>query len=123
MQPLPCPAKVVAPNTASSSSVVEEYTLLDRLTEAEPQSTSMGNAMVINKPAKPIAGLSKHRQQINILIRPPITSNGKWDLLLAGEGVRYHISYCNIYVIHIYIFLVIFKYIIISILHSYIHLV
>ena len=61
------PAKVVAPNTASSSSVFEQYTLLDQLTEAEAQSTSMGDAMVVDKPVKPVAGLSKHPDDTDVM--------------------------------------------------------
>ena len=38
IQPPPCPAKVVEPNTASSSSGFKQYTLLDRLAEVEAQS-------------------------------------------------------------------------------------
>ena len=60
MQLPPCPAKVVTPNTASSSSVFKQYILLNKLTEAEAQLTSTGDVMIINKPAKPIAGPSKH---------------------------------------------------------------
>ena len=60
MQLPPCLAKVVAPNTALSSSVFKQYMFLDRLTEAEAQLTSTGDAIIINGPAKPVAGLSKH---------------------------------------------------------------
>ena len=67
MQPPPCPAKIVAPNAAASSSVFKQYTLLDRLTEAEAQLTSTGNDMVINEPAKPVAGLSKHPDNTDIV--------------------------------------------------------
>ena len=56
----------MAPNIASSSSAFDQYTLLDRLTEAA-QSTSMGNAMVINELAKPVAGLSKHADETDIM--------------------------------------------------------
>ena len=67
MQPPPHPAKVVAPNTASSSSVFEQYTSLNRLTEAEAQSTSTGNVRIINEPAKPVAGLSKHPDNADVM--------------------------------------------------------
>ena len=68
MRPPPCPAKVVEPNTASLSSAFKQYTLLNLLTEAEAQSKSMDDAMVINKPAKPVAGLRKHSDNMD----------GKW---------------------------------------------
>ena len=61
------PAKVVAPDTASSSSVFEEYTLLDRLTEVEAQLTFTGNVMIVDKPAKPLAGPSKHPDDADIM--------------------------------------------------------
>ena len=60
MQPPPCPTKVVALDTALPSSVFKKYTLLNRLTEVEAQSMSMGNAMVVDEPVKPVAGPSKH---------------------------------------------------------------
>ena len=49
-------------NTASSSSAFEQYTLLDQLTEAEAQSN---DAMVVDKPAKPVAGSSKHLDDVD----------------------------------------------------------
>ena len=63
MWPPPHPAKVVAPNTALLSSVFKQYTLLDRLAEAEPQLISMNNAMVINEPVKPVAGPKQMQTQ------------------------------------------------------------
>ena len=38
-----------------------------------------------------------HRWWTNILVHPPTTNTSRWVLLLVGEGVRYCISYCNIY--------------------------
>ena len=60
MRLLPHPTKVVAPTAASSSSIFEQTTLLNRLTEAEAQLASNDNDMVIDEPVKPVAGLSKH---------------------------------------------------------------
>ena len=60
MQLPPCPAKVVAPTAAASSSIFEQTMLLNRLTEAEAQLASSNNDMVIDKPVKPVAGSSKH---------------------------------------------------------------
>ena len=56
MQPPPCPAKVVTHTATSSSSIFEQTTLLDRLTEAEAQLVSTSDDMVIDKPVKPVAG-------------------------------------------------------------------
>ena len=62
----PPPAKIVEPNIASSSNAFKQYTLLNQLTEVEAQSTSTGNAMVINEPTKPIAGPSKHPDDTDV---------------------------------------------------------
>ena len=67
MQPPPHPTKVVAPNTTLPSSAFEQYTLLDRLTEVEAQSTSTGDAMVIDELVKPVAGLSKHPDDADVV--------------------------------------------------------
>ena len=65
MWPPPWPAKVVELNTALSSSAFKQYTLLNQLTEVEAQSRSMDNAMVVDKPVKPVAGLSKHPDNVD----------------------------------------------------------
>ena len=67
MQPPPHLAKVVEPNTVSSSSAFKQYTLLNWLTEVEAQSKSMDNAMVINEPVKPVSGSSKHPDDVDIM--------------------------------------------------------
>ena len=67
MWPPPCPAKAVEPNTASLSSAFEQYILLDQLTEVEAQSKSMDDAMVIDEPMKPVAGLSKHPDNVDVM--------------------------------------------------------
>ena len=67
MQPPPHLAKVVEPDTALLSSAFEQYTLLNQLTEAEAQSKSMDNVMVIDEPAKLVAGPSKHPDDMDIM--------------------------------------------------------
>ena len=67
MWPRPCLAKVVEPNTASSSSEFEQYTLLAWLTDVEAQSQPLDNAIVINEPAQPVAGSSRHPDDDNII--------------------------------------------------------
>ena len=58
--PPPHLAKIVEPNTASSSSAFEQYTLLNQSVDAEAQPKQPDDAMVIiNEPAKPVAGSSK----------------------------------------------------------------
>ena len=45
----------------------EQYTLLARLTDVEAQSKPLDNAMVIDEPAKPVAGSSKHPDNEDII--------------------------------------------------------
>ena len=67
MRPPPHPAKAVEPNTALSSGEFEQYTLLTWLTDAEAQSKSLDDAMVVNEPVKPVAGSSKHPNNEDII--------------------------------------------------------
>ena len=67
MRPPPCLAKIVEPNTALVSSAFEQYTLLDRLVDAEMQSKPLDEAMVVNEPAKLVAGSSKHPKDVDII--------------------------------------------------------
>ena len=89
----------MAPIATSLSSTLEQQPLFNRLTE--PQLIPTDNDMLINEPAKPVAGLSKQTswqpriccwQWIVILVHSPITKNGEWDLPLAGEDVIYIIK-------------------------------
>ena len=65
--PPPHPAKAVELNTASSSGEFNQYTLLAQLADAEAQSKPLDDAMVIDEPAKPVAGLSKHPDNEDII--------------------------------------------------------
>ena len=65
MQPPPHPAKVAELNTASSSSSFEQYTLLSQLADVEAQSKPLDNAMVVDEPAKLVAGSSKHPDDVD----------------------------------------------------------
>ena len=67
MRPPPRPAKVLEPNTASLSGAFEQYTLLNRLADAEAWSKPLDDAMVINEPVKPLAGPSKHPNDMDII--------------------------------------------------------
>ena len=67
MQPPPCPAKVVEPNTTLSSSAFKQYTLLNQLADTEAQSKPVDNAMVVNEPVKLVAGSSKHPNDVDIV--------------------------------------------------------
>ena len=65
MWPPPHPAKTAEPNTALSSSSFEQYTLLGRLADAEAQSKPLDNTMVVDEPAKLVAGSSKHLDNVD----------------------------------------------------------
>ena len=56
----PHSAKVAELNTALSSSSFKQYTLPGQLTDVEAQSKPLDDAMVIDEPAKLVAGSSKH---------------------------------------------------------------
>ena len=66
-KPPPRPAKIVEPNTASSSGAFEQYTLLDWLVDAEKHPKQSDDAMVIDEPAKTVADLSKHPDDMDII--------------------------------------------------------
>ena len=63
----PCPLKAVGLITAPSHGKFDQYTLLNRLTDAAAQSKPLDDAMVVNEPAKPIAGSSKHLDDVDIV--------------------------------------------------------
>ena len=68
MQPPPCPLKAVEPTTALSCSKSDQYTLLNRLSDAaKVQTKPSDDAMVIDEPAKPVAGSSKHPNNMDII--------------------------------------------------------
>ena len=67
-RPPPCPGKAVESTTALSSATFEQYTLLDRLSDAAKAQTKPSNdAMIVNEPAKPVAGSSKHSDDMDII--------------------------------------------------------
>ena len=67
MRPPPHPAKVVEPNTGLSSSSFKQYTLLGWLADVEAQSKPLDDTMVINEPAKPVAGSSQHSDNMDVI--------------------------------------------------------
>ena len=67
MQPPPHPPKAVELTTAPLSGKFNQYTLLTRLSDAEAQAKPLDNAMVVNEPAKPVAGSSKHPDDADIV--------------------------------------------------------
>ena len=67
-RPPPYPAKAVELTTAPSSGTFKQYTLLDRLSDAaKAQTKPINDAMVIDKPVKPVAGSSKHPDNTDII--------------------------------------------------------
>ena len=67
MWPPPCLAKAVELNTASLWGEFDQYTLLTWLTDAEAQVKPLDDAMVVNEPAKPVAGWSRHPDDEDIV--------------------------------------------------------
>ena len=67
-QPPPCPNKAVESTTAPSPGTFEQYTLLDRLSVAKIVKTQpRDDAMIVDEPVKPVAGSSKHPDDMNII--------------------------------------------------------
>ena len=68
IQPPPCPIKAVESTTALSPSTFEQYTLLDRLPDAaKVQTKPSDDAMIVDEPAKPVAGSSKHPDDTDVI--------------------------------------------------------
>ena len=54
--------------TAPSSGTFEQYTLLDRLSDAvKAQTKPSNNAMIVDEPAKTVAGSSNHPDDTDII--------------------------------------------------------
>ena len=54
--------------TVSSHGTFEQYTLLDRLSDAaKAQTKPSDDAMIIDEPAKPVAGSSKHPDNTDVI--------------------------------------------------------
>ena len=98
--PPPRPVKAVELTTALSPSTFEQYTLLDQLSDAvKAQTKPSDDTMIIDEPAKPVAGSSKHPDNTDVIDGEliyylSIITYDEGILLLVREGVRYHISYC-----------------------------
>ena len=67
-QPPPRPIKAVESTTALSPGTFEQYTLLDRLSDAAIVKTQpRDNAMILDEPVKPVAGSSKHPDDMDVI--------------------------------------------------------
>ena len=67
MRPPPRPLKAVESTTAQLPGTFYQYTLLNQLSDAEVQAKPLDNAMVINEPANPVAGSSKHPDNADVI--------------------------------------------------------
>ena len=67
MQPPPHPPKAVELTTAPSSGEFDQYTLLALLSDAEAQAKPLDDTMVVDEPVKPVAGSSKHPNDMDVL--------------------------------------------------------
>ena len=66
-RPPPRPVKAVELTTAPSPGTFEQYTLLDRLSDAAKAKTQpCDDAMIIDEPVKPVAGSSKHPNNMDV---------------------------------------------------------
>ena len=67
-QPPPHPVKAVESTTAPSPGTLKQYTLLDQLSDtAKAQTKPSNNAMIVEEPAKPVAGSSKHPDDMDVI--------------------------------------------------------
>ena len=67
-RPPPRPIKSVESTTAPSPGTFEQYTLLDRLSAAEIVKTQpCDNTMIVDEPVKPVAGSSKHPDDMDVI--------------------------------------------------------
>ena len=67
MRPPPHPDKAVELTTSPLSGEFDQYTLLAQLSDAEAQAKPLDDAMVIDEPAKPVAGSSKHANNADVV--------------------------------------------------------
>ena len=67
MRPPPHPPKAVELTTALLRGKFDQYMLLDRLSDVEAQAKPLDDAMVVNEPAKPVAGSSKHPDDVDVI--------------------------------------------------------
>ena len=64
----PHPVKAVESNTALSPGTFEQYTLLDQLSDAaKAQTKPSDDAMIVDEPAKTVAGSSKHPDDMDVI--------------------------------------------------------
>ena len=67
-RPPPCPIKAVELTTAPSPGTFEQYTLLDRLSDtAKAKTQPCDDSMIVNEPVKPVAGSSKHLDDMDVI--------------------------------------------------------
>ena len=67
-RPPPRPVKAVESTTAPLPGTFEQYTLLDWLSDAAKAKTQpCDDAMIVDEPVKPVAGSSKHPDDMDVI--------------------------------------------------------
>ena len=67
-RPPPCSVKAVESTTAPSHGTFEQYTLLDQLSDtAKAHPKPSDDTMIVDEPAKSVAGSSKHPDDTDII--------------------------------------------------------
>ena len=67
-RPPPCSIKTIESTTVPSHGTFKQYTLLDRLSDAaKVQTRPSDDTMIVDEPAKPVAGSSKHPDDTDII--------------------------------------------------------
>ena len=67
-RPPPCSVNAVESTTVPLHSTFEQYTLLDQLSDtAKVQTRPSNDAMIVNEPAKPVAGSRKHPDDPDVI--------------------------------------------------------
>ena len=84
MRPPPRPPKAVEPTTALSSGEFDQYTLLTQLSDVEAQAKPLDDAMVVDELAKPVAGSSKHPDDVDVIDSELIYYFTVYDIHIIG---------------------------------------
>ena len=67
-QPPPHSVKAVESTTAPSHGTFKQYTLLDQLSDTSKAKTQpCDDAMIVDEPVKPVAGSSKHPDDMDVI--------------------------------------------------------
>ena len=68
IQPPPRPVKAVESTTVPSPGTFKQYTLLNQLSDAaKAQTKPSDDTMIVDEPAKPVVGSSKHPDNMDVI--------------------------------------------------------